>query len=107
MRAGKTALYALVAWLRPRSAKPLVTFAEIPGEFSQHDFGQVKVEFLDGACRQIHFIASRLKYSRFLRVSLVKDETVESLVRALAEHLASWGRPLLCVFDRPKTVALE
>jgi transposase len=105
---GKTALYALVASLRPRSAKPLVRFAGLPGEFSQHDFGQVKVKFLDGACRQIHFFASRLKYSRFMRVSLVKDETVESLVRTLAEHLASWGgRPLLCVFDRPKTVALE
>jgi hypothetical protein len=29
-------------------------------------------------------------------------------VRTLAEHLASWGgRPLLCVFDRPKTIALK
>jgi hypothetical protein len=43
-----------------------------------------------------------------VRVSLVKDETVESLVRTLAEHLASWGgRPLLCVFDRPKTIAVK
>jgi hypothetical protein len=33
---------------------------------------------------------------------------VESLVRTLAQHLASWGgRPLLCVFDRPKTIALQ
>jgi hypothetical protein len=36
---------------------------------------------------------------------------VESLVRTLAEHLSSWGgRPLLlcvCVFDRPKTIALK
>jgi hypothetical protein len=32
---------------------------------------------------------------------------VESL-RALAEHLQSrGGRPLLCVFDRPKTIALK
>ena len=43
-----------------------------------------------------------------MRVSLVEDEAVESLVRTLAEHLASWGgRPLLCVFDRPKTIALQ
>src|SRR5262244_1661418 len=106
-RGGKTALYALVASLRPKSAKPLVRFEGLPGEFSQHDFGEVKVEFRNGACQQIHFFASRLKYSRFMRVSLVKDEAVESLVRTLAEHLASWGgRPLLCVFDRPKTVAL-
>jgi len=107
-RGGKSALYALVASLRPKSAKPLVRFEGLPGEFSQHDFGQVEVEFLNGTCQQIHFFASRLKYSRYMRVSVVKDETVESLVRTLAEHLASWGgRPLLCVFDRPKTIALE
>jgi transposase len=107
-RGGKTALYSLVASLRPKAAKPLVRFEGLPGEFSQHDFGEVKVEFLNGASQQIHFFASRLKYSRFMRVSLVQDETVESLVRSLAEHLASWGgRPLLCVFDRPKTIALE
>jgi hypothetical protein len=56
----------------------------------------------------IHFFGSRLKYSRFMCVSLVRDEAVESLVRTLAEHLASWGgAPLQCVFDRPKTVALK
>jgi transposase len=43
-----------------------------------------------------------------MRVSLVQDEAVESLVRTLAEHLASWGGvPLQCVFDRPKTIALQ
>ena len=105
---GKTALYALVASLRPKGVKPLVRFEGLPGEFSQHDFGQVDVEFIDGANRRIHFFASRLKYSRFLCVSPVKDETVESLVRHLAEHLDRWGGvPLLCVFDRPKTVALK
>jgi hypothetical protein len=41
-------------------------------------------------------------------VSLVQDEAVESLVRTLAKHLASWGGvPLQCVFDRPNTIALE
>ncbi len=105
---GKTALYALVASLRSKPVKPLVRFEGLPGEFSQHDFGQVEVEFRSGARQRIHFFASRLKYSRFIRVSLVPDEAVESLVRTLAEHLASWGgRPLLCVFDRPKTIALK
>src|SRR5467141_3444310 len=105
---GKTALYALVASLRPRSIKPLVRFEGLPGEFSQHDFGQVEVEFIDGSSQRIHFFASRLKYSRFMCVSLVQDEAVESLVRTLAEHLASWGGvPLQCVFDRPKTIALQ
>jgi transposase len=104
---GKTALYALVASVRPKQVKPLVRFEGLPGEFSQHDFGQVEIEFVNGSCRRVHFFASRLKYSRYMRVNLVKDETVESLVRTLAEHLASWGGvPLQCVFDRPKTIAL-
>ncbi len=105
---GKTALYALVASLRPKPVKPLVRFEGLPGEFSQHDFGEVVVQFRNGTRQRIHFFASRLKYSRVVRVSLVKDETVETLVRTLAEHLTSWGgRPLLCVFDRPKTIALK
>lgn len=105
---GKTALYELVALLRPQQAKPLVRFEGLPGEFSQHDFGEVVVQFRNGTGQRIHFFASRLKYSRVVRVSLVKDETVETLVRTLAQHLASWGvRPLLCVFDRPKTIALQ
>ena len=105
---GKTALYALVASVRPKEIKPLIRFEGLPGEFSQHDFGEVDVAFLDGSSRRIHFFASRLKYSRWIRVSVVKDQTVESLVRNLAEHLDSWGGvPLMCVFDRPKTVALK
>ncbi len=52
---------------------------------------QIEVQFVDGASQRIHFFASRLKYSRFMCVSLVQDEAVESLVRTLAEHLASWG----------------
>jgi len=107
-RGGKTALYALVASLRPKPVKPLVRFEGLAGEFSQHDFGKVEIEFVDGSNRRIHFFASRLKYSRCMCVSLVRDEAVESLVRTLAEHLASWGgAPLQCVFDRPKTIALR
>jgi len=105
---GKTVLYDLVASLRPKPAKPLVRFEGLAGEFSQHDFGEVEVEFLNGTRQPIHFFASRLKYSRWVRISVVQDEKVETLVRTLAEHLASWGgRPLLCVFDRPKTIALK
>ena len=38
----------------------------------------------------------------------MKEEAVESLVRNLAELLHSWGGvPLMCLFDRPKTVALK
>jgi transposase len=105
---GKTALYELVASLRPPVAQPLVRFEGLPGEFSQHDFGEVEIAFLNGSVQRVHFFASRLKYSRYIRVSLVPNETVEPLVRTLAGHLQDWGgRPLLCVFDRPKTIALK
>ena len=71
-------------------------FEGLPGEFSQHDFGQVKVEFLNGTCRQIHFFASRLKYSRFMRVSLVKDETDGFAAQGgetALYALVAWPRP--------------
>jgi hypothetical protein len=80
----------------------------LPGEFSQHDFGQVKITFLDGSCRIVHFFASRLKWSRWVEVTLVENEVVETLVRELAEHFTRFeGVPLCAVFDRPKTVALH
>ena len=58
---------------------PLIRFEGLPGEFSQHDFGQVDVEYVDGATQRIRFFASRLKYPRTIRVSLVPDETTETL----------------------------
>ena len=103
----KTALCALIAAVRPKDQTPLVRFEGLPGEFSQHDFGQVDVEYVDGATQRIRFFASRLKYSRTVRVSRVPDETTETLIRHFADHLQSWGgAPLVSVFDRPKTVAL-
>jgi transposase len=104
---GKTALYDLAAAVRPTLVRPMVRFEGLPGEFTQHDFGHVDVRFLDGTKRRVHFFASRLKYSRFVQVTLVEDERVESLVRALVSHFeAMGGVPLLAVFDRPKTVAI-
>lgn len=104
---GKSALYALVKELRPERPRPLVRFEGLPGEFSQHDFGQVDVRFLGGTQRRVHFFASRLKYSRWVQVTRVPDERVERLVRTLVDHFAAWGGlPLLAVFDRPKTIAL-
>jgi hypothetical protein len=44
-----------------------VRFEGLPGEFSQHDFGQV-LEFCTGASQRIHFFASRLKYSSRYRI---------------------------------------
>lgn len=104
---GKTALYALVAEVRPRPVRPVTRFEGLPGEFTQHDFGEVDVRFDDGTTRRVHFFASRFKYSRWVEVSLVEDQTVESLVRALVEHFGRVGGvPLCAVFDRPKTVAI-
>jgi transposase len=104
---GKTALYSLIAAVRPQPQRPIVRFEGLPGEFSQHDFGHVDVQFLDGTKKRIHFFASRLKYSRWVEVSIVPDERVESLVRPLVEHFEKMGGiPLLAVFDRPKTVAI-
>lgn len=105
---GKSALYVLVKELRPERPRPVVRFEGLPGEFSQHDFGHVDVHFLDGRKQRVHFFASRLKYSRWVQVSLVENEQVEALVRAMVEHFAAWGGlPLLAVFDRPKTIALK
>lgn len=104
----KTALFALIAAVRPKDQTPLVRFEGLPGEFSQHDFGQVDVEYVDGATQRIRFFASRLKYSRTVRISRVPDETTETLIRHFADRLQSWGgAPLVSVFDRPKTVALK
>ena len=104
---GKSALYALVRTVRAHTVTPLVRFEGLPGEFSQHDFGEVVVRYQDETEATVHFFASRLKYSRWVEVTLVPDQRVESLVRTLVAHLAAFGGiPLVAVFDRPKTVAL-
>jgi transposase len=103
---GKSALYELIHSIRPKRVRLLTRFEGLPGEFTQHDFGEVDVSFLDGTRKRVHFFASRLKYSRWTEVSLVPDETVESLVRAMVDHFEIMGGiPLLAVFDRPKTIA--
>jgi transposase len=103
----KSALYALIASIRPAPVRPMVRFEGVAGEFSQHDFGHVDVRFRNDTVRRVHFFASRLKYSRDARVTLVENEQVESLVRAMMGHFEAWGGvPLLSVFDRPKTVAI-
>ena len=105
---GKSALYELVQAVRPKPVRLVTRFEGLPGEFSQHDFGEVDVRFLDGTTKRVHFFASRLKYSRWAEVTLVPNEQVETLVRALVDHFAAIGGiPLLAVFDRPKTVALS
>ncbi|MGH7633148.1 MAG: IS21 family transposase, partial [Gemmatimonadaceae bacterium] len=104
---GKSALYALVRTVRVTTPRPVIRFEGLPGEFTQHDFGEVLVRYRDGTTHRVHFFASRLKYSRWVEVTLVPNQQVETLVRTLVDHFAALGGiPLLAVFDRPKTVAL-
>ena len=101
----KSAFYGLVAAVRPPRATPVVRFEGLPGEFSQHDFGHTDVTFVDGKRKRVHFFASRLKYSRFVAVTLVDNERVETIVRCLArDFVAFGGLPLMAVFDRPRTI---
>ena len=106
-KGGKSALYGLAVSLRPSESKFEAHFDGLPGEFSQHDFGHVDVKFLNGSIKRVHFFASRMKYSRWIEVTLVENENAETLVRTLVDHFAAIGGiPLLAVFDRPKTVAI-
>jgi len=103
---GKSAGYELVRSVRPEPSQgPQVRFEGVPGEFSQHDFGSVKVTYADGSSEKIHFFASRLKYSRWTHVVTVPNEKVEPFIRALLQAFESFGGvPLRAVFDNPKTV---
>ncbi len=104
----KTAFCALVAGLRPPRSTPVVRFEGLPGEFSQHDFGQVDVRYVDGRKERIHFFASRLKYSRYVAVTLVDNERVETIIRCLSRDFVGFGGlPLMAVFDRPKTIVAK
>jgi transposase len=102
---GKSALYALVASVRPAPLRPIVRFEGLPGEFTQHDFGHVEVRFIDGRTKRVHFFATRLKYSRHVEVTLVDNEQTETIVRTLVVHFDRIGGvPLVAVFDQPKTI---
>ena len=102
---GKSALYALIRRLRPTPTVPVVRFEGVPGEFSQHDFGQADVRYGDGRTERVHFFASRLKWSRAVDVRLVPNEQEEALVRALLHSFDAFGGiPLVTVWDNPKTV---
>ena len=65
---GKSALYALVHAIRPKRMRLITRFEGLPGEFSQHDFGEIDVNFMNGTKRRIHFFASRMKYSRWTEI---------------------------------------
>ena len=98
---GKTAVYELVKQLRPpKTVVPIVRFEGLPGEFSQHDFGQRRVQYQDGRIEVVRFFASRLKYSRYVDVQVVDNEQQETVVRCLLRAFETFGGvPLMGVFD--------
>src|ERR1700737_3902673 len=88
---GKSALYVLIHAIRPKPVRLMTRFEGLAGEFSQHDFGEVDVHFLNGTTKRIHFFGSRMKYSRWTEVSVVPNQQVETLVRAMVDHFAAIG----------------
>jgi transposase len=108
-RLGLSTVYRLLGVSRPTlPADVLVRFEGVAGEFAQFDFGHVEVRLVDGARRRVHFAAYRLKWSRFMSVTLVPNERAEALIRSLLTGFAaSGGVPLRVVFDNPETVVLR
>lgn len=104
---GKSALYSLIASVRPRRSRPLSEHEKVPGEIARHGFGQVDVPFRDGRTRTVTVFVSRLEYSRFAVASVVPDQTVETCARTLVAHYGVIGGvPLLATFDRVRPLGL-
>lgn len=103
---GKSSVFEAVKRLRPeRSKEAIVRFEAVPGEFSQHDFGEVNVRYEDGSTERLQFFASRLKYCRRCRVFLVPNQKVESVCEGLLDAFTFFGGvTLIAVFDNPKTI---
>lgn len=102
----KTAVYDAVRRLRKLAPQHGVSrFEGLPGEFSQHDFGEVWVRYRDGSRERVKFFASVLKFSRLRRVKLVDDEKTETVCHSLVDAFTYFeGVPLIAVFDNPKTI---
>lgn len=105
---GKDPVYRMVRRLRPVTTPPVIRFEGLAGEFSQNDFGQVRVRYESGTEEILHFFAARLKWSRWMYLEVTPNEQVEALSRALLNSFASFGGvPMIAVFDNPKTVVLS
>lgn len=104
---GKSALYSLIASVRPRRSRPLSDHDKVPGEIARHGFGQVEVRFRDGSEHTLTFFVSRLEYSRWTIASFVPDQSVETCVRTLIAHYrVTGGVPLLAAFDRARPIGI-
>jgi hypothetical protein len=107
-RGGKSALYSLIASVRPRRSRPVGSQDRVPGEVSRHGFGQIDVQLSDGHTRTVTVLVSRLEYSGFTLASVVDDQGLESFTRALVAHFHQMGGvPLIASFDRSRPIALR
>jgi transposase len=108
--AGKDPVYRYLKTARPPkpAPAPIVRFEGVPGEFAQHDFGQLTVPYTDGSHETLTFYAGRLKYSRALHVALVDGENTEAFLRGLeAFGQALGGLPLINVLDNTKSAVIR
>ena len=105
----RSTMAALVKALRPLPKTELIVrFEGLAGEYAQFDFGEAKVTYEDGTRDKLIFWAARLKYSRFMHVLVVRDQTAETLARSLVASLVAFGgAPKEWVFDNPKTVRIS
>jgi hypothetical protein len=63
------------------------------------------VQYTDGRADIVHFFASRLKYSRFVSVQIVKNEQQETVIRCLLQAFEEFGGiPLMSVFDNMTSI---
>lgn len=107
---GKSAVYEHVREVRPPrpAPAPVVRFEGVAGEFAQHDFGELRMQYRDDSAEKLRFYAGRLKYSRALHVQLADGETAEAYIRGMEASAASWGGlPLLNVVDNTKAAVLR
>jgi hypothetical protein len=103
----KSAFYAMVARLRPQLTRAIGRVGEMPGDVSEHGFGEAEVRFAGNGLKRVAFFVSQLVYSRWSEVSIVPDRGMESLLRTLAEHYERMGGvPLVAVFDRHNASAI-
>lgn len=103
---GKSAVYSALVDLRQHvPLEGIVRFEAVAGEFGQHDFGECTVRYADGSRERIQFFASRLKFSRLVRVRLVANQVTETVCRSLVDAFDYFGgMPLISVFDNPRTI---
>ncbi len=104
---GKSALYQVIASIRPKRGRPLGTSDRIPGEIVRHGVGQVDLRVGDHT-RPVGFVLSRLEFSQWATVSVVPDLAMETVFRAMVQHYQRMGGlPFLAIFDRAKPFAMR